>query len=152
MLFEFYVTDKYIKILTSQLLFSKQYLYNTSYQNSLKLEIRIMRVRGRGILKMTKKGAAVSHLYIDRKSEILTKKTTMVTVKPLSLWFLNLFFHSKITVYFIIYIYSMLVTSNKMPFAYGKMKQKILFVGVKRFRVLIIIILSAATIFSLIIC
>ena len=108
MLFEFYVTDKYIKILTSQLLFSKQYLYNTSYQNSLKLEIRIMGVRGRGILKMTKKGAAVSHLYIDRKSEILTKKTTMVTVKPLSLWFLNLFFHSKITVYFIIYIYSML--------------------------------------------
>lgn len=74
MLFEFYVTDKYIKILTSQLLFSKQYLYNTSYQNSLKLEIRIMGVRGRGILKMTKKGAAVSHLYIDRKSEILTKK------------------------------------------------------------------------------
>ena len=54
---------------------------------------------------MTKKGAAVSHLYIDRKSEILTKKTTMVTVEPLSLWFLNLFFHGKFTVYFIIYIY-----------------------------------------------
>lgn len=101
---------------------------------------------------MTKKGAAVSHLYIDRKSEILTKKTTMVTVKPLSLWFLNLFFHSKITVYFIIYIYSMLVTSNKMPFAYGKIKQKILFVGGGRFRILIIIILSATTIFSLIVC
>ena len=37
--------------------------------------------------------------------EILTKKTTMVMVEPLSLWFLNLFFHSKFTVYFIIYIY-----------------------------------------------
>lgn len=72
---------------------------------------------------MTKKGAAVSHLYIDRKSEILTKKTTMVTVKPLSLWFLNLFFHSKFTVYFIIYIYSMLTACNKMSFAYGKIKK-----------------------------
>ena len=72
---------------------------------------------------MTKKGAAVSHLYIDRKSEILTKKTTMVTVKPLSLWFLNLFFHSKITVYFIIYIYSMLTACNKTSFAYGKIKK-----------------------------
>ena len=74
MLFEFYVTDKYIKILTSQLLFSKQYLYNTSYQNSLKLEIRIMGVRGRSALKMKKKDAAALHLYIDRKSEIITKK------------------------------------------------------------------------------
>lgn len=49
-------------------------------------------------------------------------------VEPLSLWFLNLFFHSKITVYFIIYIYSMLAACNKMPFAYGKIKQKILFI------------------------
>ena len=61
--------------------------------------------------------------------EILTKKTTMVMVEPLSLWFLNLFFHSKITVYFIIYIYSMLTACNKMSFAYGKIKQKILFIG-----------------------
>lgn len=52
----------------------------------------------------------------------------MVTVEPLSLWFLNLFFYSKITVYFIIYIYSMLTVCNKMPFAYGKIKQKILFI------------------------
>lgn len=71
--------------------------------------------------------------------EILTKKTTMVMVEPLSLWFLNLFFHSKITVYFIIYIYSMLTACNKMSFAYGKIKQKILFIGGGRFRVLIMI-------------
>ena len=71
--------------------------------------------------------------------EILTKKTTMVTVEPLSLWFLNLFFHSKITVCFIIYIYSMLTACNKMPFAYGKIKQKILVIRVDRFRVLIMI-------------
>ncbi len=55
--------------------------------------------------------------------EILTKKTTMVTVEPLSLWFLNLFFHGKFTVYFIIYIYSMLTACNKMSFAYGKIKK-----------------------------
>ena len=71
--------------------------------------------------------------------EILTKKTTMVTVKPLSLWFLNLFFHGKFTVYFIIYIYSMLTVCNKMSFTYGKIKQKILFIGGGRFRVLIMI-------------
>lgn len=76
----------------------------------------------------------------------------MVTVEPLSLWFLNLFFYSKITVYFIIYIYSMLAACDNMSFAYGKIKQKILFIGGGRFRVLIIIILSAATIFSLIVC
>ena len=55
--------------------------------------------------------------------EILTKKNTMVMVEPLSLWFLNLFFHSKFTVYFIIYIYSMLTACNKMSFAYGKIKK-----------------------------
>lgn len=55
--------------------------------------------------------------------EILTKKTTMVMVEPLSLWFLNLFFHSKFTVYFIIYIYSMLTACNKISFAYGKIKK-----------------------------
>lgn len=92
------------------------------------------------------------YIYIDRKSEILTKKNTMVTVEPLSLWFLNLFFHSKITVCFIIYIYSMLTACNKMSFTYGKIKQKILFIGGGRFRILIIIILSATTIFSLIVC
>ena len=84
--------------------------------------------------------------------EILTKKNTMVMVEPLSLWFLNLFFHSKITVCFIIYIYSMLTACNKMSFTYGKIKQKILFIGGGRFRILIIIILSATTIFSLIVC
>ena len=55
--------------------------------------------------------------------EILTKKNTMVMVEPLSLWFLNLFFHSKITVYFIIYIYSMLAACNNMSFTYGKIKK-----------------------------
>jgi hypothetical protein len=33
-----------------------------------------MGVRGRSALKMKKKDAAALHLYIDRKSEILTKK------------------------------------------------------------------------------
>lgn len=51
----------------------------------------------------------------------------MVTVEPLSLWFLNLFFHGKITVYFIIYIYSMLIARNKMFFACGKIKKNFIY-------------------------